>query len=268
LSSILHVSDVHFGPKHLPRLSAAVADLVGRSRPTVVVVSGDLTQRARPRQFREARAWIEALGRPVVWIPGNHDVPMYRVWERVLSPFGAWRRHFAPQLVRDEAGEELAVYGLNTAYNWTIKHGRVTAADLADLERRVAAAPAGAARVVAAHHPLEASPQLGDEPPARGGAAAMAALEDLGVELVLSGHLHRSFWIGPATAGRAPLVLHVGTTTSSRGRGPERGRSSLHWIEIDAGTIAVERRLWNPPAGRFEPEARRLFPRRRGSADG
>jgi len=267
LSSILHVSDVHFGPKHLPRRSAAVADLVERARPGVVVVSGDLTQRARPRQFREARAWIEALGRPVVWIPGNHDVPMYRVWERVLAPFGAWRSHFAPQLVRDVAGEAVAVFGLNTAFNWTVKHGRVTPADLADLERRVAAAPPGAVRVVAAHHPLAASPLLGDEPPARGGAAAMASLARLGVELILSGHLHRSFWIEPSEGSRAPLVLHVGTTTSSRGRGPERGRSSLHWIEIDAGSIAVELQLWTPPAGRFEPEARRLFPRPRATVD-
>jgi 3',5'-cyclic AMP phosphodiesterase CpdA len=254
LPALLHVSDVHFGPKHLPAAAAAVARLVAAARPDAVVVSGDLTQRARPSQFRAARAWIEALRAPVVFTPGNHDVPLWRVWERLFAPFGAWRRWFAPELDRDFTGAGLALVAVNTAHAWTTKHGRVRAADVAAARRRLERAPAGAARILVAHHPLAGGPELGDEPVSRRGGRLLAAAAAAGAELVLSGHLHRSFAI-PAerelgVAG--PLVVHCGTTTSSRGRGEETGRNSLHWIEVDERRIRVERRLFDAGAERFE----------------
>jgi len=257
LPALLHVSDVHFGPKHLSAAAAAVVRLVAEARPDAVVVSGDLTQRAKPAQFRAARAWIDALSTPVVFTPGNHDVPLWRIWERLFAPFGAWRRWFAPELDRGFVGAGLAVVAVNTAHAWTTKHGRVRAGDIAAAGERLERAPSGAARILVAHHPLAGGPELGDEPVSRRGKRLLATAAAAGAELVLSGHLHRSFAI-PAerelgVAG--PLVVHCGTTTSSRGRGEETGRNSLCWIEIDERRIRVERRLFDPAAERFATAA-------------
>ncbi|MCM2269323.1 MAG: metallophosphoesterase [Thermoanaerobaculia bacterium] len=264
MRAVLHVSDLHFGPKHLPELSQAVRELAERERPAVVVVSGDLTQRAKPRQFEAARRWCDSLPVPVAFVPGNHDVPMYRVWERLLAPFGAWRRHFDRALVRDHRGDGLAVVGVTTAFAWTTKHGRLDRAELARLARELAALPAGTARIVVAHHPLAANPLLGDEPVTAGAAPALELCRRHGVELVLSGHLHHGFWLrAPRTGdGEGPLVVHCGTTTSTRGRAGERGRNSLNWIEIDDGLLRIERRFWQARRREFVTEERTEAPRR------
>lgn len=263
MPALLHVSDVHFGPKHLPELAQAVGELVVRERPEVVVVSGDLTQRAKPRQFRQARAWVDSLAAPVVFVPGNHDVPMYRFWERLLSPFGAWRSHFDRALVRDHRAAGLAVLGVNTAFAWTIKHGRLDRGELARLERELAALPDGGLRVVVAHHPLADTAELRGEPAAAGGETALELCRRYGVELVLSGHLHRSIWLRTARTGtgKGPFVVHCGTSCSSRGRGEERSRNSLCWIEADDGVIRLERRFWDPLAQAFRTAARTEVPR-------
>jgi 3',5'-cyclic AMP phosphodiesterase CpdA len=261
--SLLHLSDVHFGPKHLVEPARAVLDLARTELPEVVVVSGDLTQRAKPAQFREARAFVDALAAPVVWVPGNHDVPLWRIWERIFAPFGAWRRSFDPELVRDYRGKGLAVVGVNTAHGWTTKHGRLRPADLADLEARLDRLPAGGARVLVAHHPVASGPELEGEPVARRSSRLLDVARRHGVDLVLSGHLHRSFALSaPGPVGRpGPVVVHCGTTLSSRGRGVERGRNSLFRIDIHGAELEVEKRFWNPEAGLFEAVERWRFPR-------
>jgi 3',5'-cyclic AMP phosphodiesterase CpdA len=245
-SSLLHLSDVHFGPKHLAEPSAAATELARRRRPDVVVVSGDLTQRAKPAQFRAARAWIDAFAAPVVFAPGNHDVPLWRVWERALSPFGAWRRCFAPELERHYSSATLAVVAVTTAHAWTTKHGRLSGRQVAELDRRLAAAPAGAARIVVAHHPIARVPEIGREPAARGGRRALAVCAARGVDLILSGHLHHGFAVAAGTAGGPPWLVLAGTSTSSRGRGVELGCNSLNWIEIGESTATVDRLFWDP----------------------
>jgi len=264
LRSLLHVSDVHFGPKHVAELSRAVLDLAVAERPDVLVVSGDLTQRAKPAQFREARAWILASPVPVVYVPGNHDVPMYRVWERIAAPFGAWRRHFDSALVRGYRDAGLEIVGLNTAHNWTTKHGRIDRAELERLAAELGERAPGRLRVAVAHHPLAASPRLGSEPRARRSEVAMALLRRAGVELVLSGHLHHGFWVeAPDTTGApGPLVVHAGTTTSTRGRGVEAGRNSLNWIEFDDSVLRCERRVWDPASRSYAASESAEFPRR------
>jgi 3',5'-cyclic AMP phosphodiesterase CpdA len=261
--TLLQVSDIHFGPKHLAEPAVAVLDWVRREPPDVVVVSGDLTQRAKPSQFRAARAWIDSLAAPVAWVPGNHDVPLWRLWERLFSPFVAWRRYFDPALVRDHLADGLAVLGVNTAHAWTTSHGRLREGDLADLEARLARVPAGAARVVVAHHPVAAVPEIGGEPVTWRGTRLLKLARRHGVDLVLSGHLHRAFAVPPERSlpDGGPLVLHCGTTLSSRGRGPERGVNSLHRVGIGDGEVTVERRTWDRGRGEFVPAGRWAFER-------
>lgn len=263
---ILHVSDLHFGPRHLPEVAEGVLQLVERARPDLVVNSGDMTQRAKPLQFRQARLFLDRLAAPSISVPGNHDVPMYRVWERVGSPFGAYRKHFATDLEPEYFDPELAVVGLNSAFNWTVKDGQLKASQLARASERWARAEAGAMRIAVLHHQLIPPPRFDNQRVLSGAFEAQRAFARAGVEMVLSGHLHQA-WVGTNEAyyptGERPLLLvHSGTTTSSRGRGIERLRNTCNWIEIDQHSIALQRLLWQPAEQRFVVWNEHRYPRR------
>lgn len=276
---LLHLSDIHFGPPHYEPAAVGVEALVRERRPDLIVVSGDLTQRARARQFRQARRFLEGLGLPFLAVPGNHDVPMYRFWERLVDRYGAYRRHFSADLEPAVVDDEMEVVGFNTAFNLTIDNGRFTGRQLAGIRERFSSGRSGAAqrtpgmpagsavppvpgspvRIAVAHHPLAALPELMGWRTARRSAEALAAFAAAGVDLVLSGHVH------VAAIGRAPdcqrrmWLVHSGTSTSRRGRGAEQGRNSCNWITLEAGpegrTARVEQLVWSEDCGRFEVEA-------------
>ena len=140
---ILHISDVHFGPPHLPEVAAGVLRLVASRQPDFVALSGDLTQRAKPHQFRDARSWVDRIEAPTVTVPGNHDVPMYRFWERFLRPYGAYRRNFAADLEPVYRDDELLAVGINTAYGWTFTGGRIRLSRLLEVCELIDAWAAG-----------------------------------------------------------------------------------------------------------------------------
>jgi 3',5'-cyclic AMP phosphodiesterase CpdA len=263
--NLLHISDVHFGPKHLEDRSQAILALIHRRKPDYVVISGDLTQRAKPEQFAAARRFVESIPCPTLAVPGNHDVPLYRFWERLVVPFGAWQRHFSPHLEPELADDEICIVGLNTAFNRTITGGRITRAQCRRVGETFAAAPASCYRIAVIHHNLVRPSDLDDVPaPLAGSVPALAALASAGVEMVLSGHLHQSYVAPLAAAGGdgAGIILCAGTTTSSRGRGRETGISTCHWIEIDDAQAHVLFYRWDPAAVIFAETGRRSFPRR------
>lgn len=271
MRQLLHLSDVHFGPLFVPEVAAGALALAERRRPDVVVISGDLTQRATTQQFRDARAFvddIEALGLPTLTVPGNHDVPMYRhfFFQRVFSPYGAYRRHFSPDLEPTFQDDELFLLGLNTAYNWTVKDGRLTRAKLHRVAEQLAAVPPELARIVVAHHHLIPPPRYDTQRVMKNAYETVETLSRGGVELVLSGHLHQAY-VGSSEAyyptGRRPvLLLHSGTSTSSRGRGSERRRNTANWVVIDDREIAISHLGWIPSEGQWAELSCHRYPRR------
>ena len=275
MRQILHISDVHFGPPHRQQVSDGVHELARRQRPDLVVISGDLTQRAKPEQFREARAFVDRFEVPTLTVPGNHDVPMYRVWERALAPFGAYRKHFATELEPTFEDDELVVIGVNSAFNWTVKDGRVTGARLRRLRQRLDGSTSGEptpdgsklerTKIVVAHHPMVPPPRFDTQRVLVGAPAVVDLLAEHDIELVLSGHLHQA-WIGSTEAyypsGRRPVLLaHSGTSTSSRGRGCERERNTCNWIRLSDREIEISHLAWDGD-GRFNVASRHCFPRR------
>ena len=262
---ILHISDVHFGPPHLPEVAAGVLGLIEERRPDFVAISGDLTQRAKPHQFREARAWVDRIPVPSVTVPGNHDVPLYRFWERFLEPYGAYRRNFARELEPVYRDDELLAVGLNTAYGWTFTGGRIRLSRLLELGDLLTDAPDHLFKVVIAHHHLIPPPTFGSQRVSINAYEAVDLFSEVGVDLVLSGHHHQTY-IGSSEEfyprGRAPVViLHSGTTTSSRGRGGERDKNTCNWIEVDDRSMVVSHLRWHPELERFAERSRHLYPR-------
>lgn len=261
---LLQISDVHFGRPHRPEIAAGVLRLIAQREPDLVVVAGDLTQRAKPREFAQVRQWIDSMAVPTLAVPGNHDVPMYRFWERLFSPYGAYRKHFSANLEPVIEDDELFVIGINSAFNWTVQGGRVTPRRIRNLERQLAAAPEGKTIVAVVHHDLIPPPRFGSQQVAVNAASLVRVLASGGVRLVLSGHEHQSYCALAESyypgVGATMVVAHSGTMTSDRGRGCERDRNTGFWIEIDAGWVRLVTLEWDRDRGEFRERLSHEFP--------
>ncbi|MEM7483045.1 MAG: metallophosphoesterase [Acidobacteriota bacterium] len=255
---LLHISDIHFGPKHRPEAAEGVLRLVEDVQPDALVVSGDLTQRAKPRQFQEARAFIDRVTVPVLTVPGNHDVPLYRGFfaERVFFPYRAYQRHFSEELEPVLELPGLTLIGVNTAFNWTTKHGRITGRQLDRLEGQLRDLPEVGFRVVVIHHEMIPAPRFGLQTVMAHAWELADVLSSRGVDMVLAGHLHQAFVSTTEdyyAFGRRPVIVaHSGTTTSTRGRGGERGVSSCNLIQLDAGATEIRQLRWTGGTAGFE----------------
>lgn len=249
---IVHLSDLHFG-----REDSAVVDALHRQiaaiDPLVIAISGDLTQRARRRQFRQAREFIDALPYPHLVVPGNHDVPLYRVWERFLAPYGKYRKYVSPDLEPMVHDDEMVLVGVNTARALTFKNGRINEEQIEAITRRLAPFGERVVKVVVTHHPFDLPDKPDEDDDLVGHARkAMEAFSRSGVDVLLAGHFHVSDAL--ATSGRydlpgyAALAVHAGTATSTRGRGEPNAFNVLR-LETDA--VAVECHEWRPEAAAF-----------------
>ena len=237
MTRIAHLSDLHFGTE-APGLPEALAAALTALSPDLVVVSGDLTQRARVGQFRRARALLDGLGMPWLAVPGNHDVPLWNLAGRLLRPFDGYCRHIAPDLAPRWRDTAVTVVGLNTVDPLAWEAGRFRPDDAG----RLAAALADAGdrlRVVAMHHPPIHPPQVRKRL-MRGAAEAVAGLAAAGVDVVLCGHLH-AWATAPITArdgGREVLMVQAGTTLSTRRRGEA---NDFNLLTVDGADLIVER---------------------------
>lgn len=255
---------------HAPAPAAGVLELIAARRPDLVAISGDMTQRAKPGQFREAREWVQqisesSLAVPTLTVPGNHDVPLYRVWERFFAPLQAYRNHFSDNPTPVFEDDELFVLGLNSARSWAFTNGRVGRRQRQEAIDRLAAAPAHKIRLVVVHHSLLPTPRYGSQQILVGARAAVDAFAEHGVEAVLSGHRHQTA-VTSSTAyypKSSPgfLVVQSGTTTSHRGRGCEHRRCTCNWLTVDQDHWTIECLLWQEGSGQFEATSRHVFPR-------
>lgn len=251
MRSIVHLSDTHFGRINHHVISPLI-EAITKITPDLVAVSGDLTQRARSHQFKEARAFLDRLPTPQIVVPGNHDVPLHNVAARFLQPLRKYRRHITDDLRPFYQDDEIAVLGVNTARSLTFKEGRINQEQVAWMSERLGACDPGVVKIVVTHHPFDL-PEGHDERNLVGRARmAMEALARCGADLFLAGHLHVSHTSHSATRynikGHSALLVQAGTAASTRGRGEE---SSFNVVRIDRPQIAVERFEWQPGRGAF-----------------
>jgi 3',5'-cyclic AMP phosphodiesterase CpdA len=266
VSTILHLSDLHFGKPFLPDVAEAALAYAHELKPDVVAVSGDLTQRARAEQFQQAAEYLEKFRAPVVVTPGNHDVPFYRIWSRFLSPYRHYRRHISDELNSVTELSGLTIVTLNSSRRFTLTNGRIRRSQLEFAARAFERADTSAVRVVVTHHHLAPAPDfIGGTvmPYAR---RAMERFTRLNVDLILAGHMHRSY-VGSSldffpgdVRRRGIAIVQCGTTTSRRGRGRERFKNTLNVIRIEEGTIRVAHHAWFGELSRFMPISEHVFP--------
>jgi 3',5'-cyclic AMP phosphodiesterase CpdA len=254
MSVVLQVSDPHFGTEQASVVEALVA-LAQRQRPDLVVLSGDITQRARAAQFRAARACIDRLGAPVLAIPGNHDIPLFDLPARLLRPYAAFARAFGPELEPVHASPDLLVLCVNTTRRWRHQNGEVSPAQIERVATRLRAADDAQLRVVVVHQPAAVQRPQDAHDLLRGHAAALARWAEAGADLVLGGHIHLPYVMAMPALARPLWVVQAGTAVSSRVRaGVPNSVNLLRWGgALPAGRCAIEQWDFDAAAASFVP---------------
>jgi 3',5'-cyclic AMP phosphodiesterase CpdA len=242
--TIAHLSDLHFGREDPAVVEALVRDLEER-RPSLVAVSGDLTQRARAGQFRAARAFLDRMPAPTLVVPGNHDIPLFNVVQRWLGPLRGYRRHIHADPEPFFHDEDLAVMGVNTARAGKWSDGRLSVRQIERIRDLFGPIPERVFKVVVTHHPFIPSPGEREHALVERGFEALQAAERSGVDLLLAGHLHMGFTgdVRPhyLSIRRSMLVAQAGTSTSVRHRGEP---NTYNWIVVDPPSLSIEVRSW------------------------
>ena len=256
MRTLAHLSDLHFGridPKVLEPLRATLESLA----PDVVVVSGDLTQRARASQVRAARRYLDTLPKPQVIVPGNHDVPLYNVLARFLAPLSRYRRIVNEETEPAFIDDEVAVVGVTTARSFTFKGGRINAKQVARVRGAICKLPEEVVKILVTHHPFDAPPHRSSQVVGRA-RMALERLAQCGADVILSGHLHETS-VGHSAgrynvAGLSALLVQAGTATSERTR---EETNSFNVLRVAAQRIEVVAYAW---AGEgFRPERAQVF---------
>ena len=262
MTTIAHLSDIHFGRVD-PRIVEPLIEITNAIAPDLMVMSGDLTQRARRRQFREARHCLDRLPQPQLVIPGNHDVPLWDVALRFIDPYGRYRQYIQGDLDPVFTNDQFVAVGMNSARNFPFHGGgRINEMQVDRAAALLRATPAHKLKIVVTHHPFYLPSADHPKKHLLGRAEmGMARLADAGADLFLAGHLHvhhvehaaKRFKI----AGHSALLVQAGTL-STRHRGET---NSFNVLKLGEGTIEVERYDWNATTVTFQPAWSKVFRR-------
>jgi 3',5'-cyclic AMP phosphodiesterase CpdA len=233
------------GRPFCPRAAKALRQLAFEVDPNLIVISGDLTQRAKVHEFQAAWKFLEVLPQvPLIVTPGNHDVPLYRFWERLLVPYRSWNRTIPHDLDSVTVIPGATVVALNSASPWSaIVGGRLTQAQLRFARQSFDSELTEGIRVLVTHHHFVCKSAGGGGRPIPAAPLIINQIEEMEVDVVLSGHLHRmrvamSRDVVPGKNLGVPLIT-AGTATSRRGRGEEKGTNSVNVLDVLEDRIKV-----------------------------
>ena len=254
--TIAHISDLHFGRIAHPGVVDALVDEINERGVDLVALSGDLTQRARVSEYEAARAMLDALEPPHLVVAGNHDVyPWWRPLKRLWTPLARYKRYVTEDLAPTFETDEVAVLGLTSAYGASIKGGRLRDADRERLRQYFRDGSADRFKVLVVHHQLHPTTigPISPHPVARQAQSTLDAAAEVGVDLILCGHLHIPA-ITPLeiVPGEPRIVIaSAGTTTSNRYRQPTGPVNFYNVVTVDADTFSVEERRYVPDDDHF-----------------
>jgi 3',5'-cyclic AMP phosphodiesterase CpdA len=257
MTTLLQVSDTHFGTEQDPVLQALV-DLARAEAPDLVVLSGDITQRARSHQFRAARSFMDRLDPPALLaIPGNHDIPLFNLAARLLAPYRNYAREFGNDLEPEFESPELLVIGVNTTRPQRHKDGELSPQQIERVAARARRAAPAQLRVAVVHQPVLAIEPGDEENLLHNRAPAIAEWAAAGIDIVMGGHVHlpyvRSLLDSYPDLPRDVWTVQAGTAVSSRIR--EGVPNSVNIVRCQGETAprrcVVERWDFTQAPGRF-----------------
>lgn len=244
MTLLLHVSDPHFGTEQAP-VVAALERLAIAERPDVLLLSGDITQRATAAQFAAARAFVDRLQVPhCLAVPGNHDIPLFDLPRRLFDPYGRFARAFGDDLEPSFESPAVLVIGVNSTRRWRHVHGMLSPRQVELVARRLDAGAPRQWKIVMLHQPLAVPDPAEEHNLVRGHLRAVKVWREAGADIVLGGHIHLPFvkpLVATGSLGRVLWVVQAGTAVSARVR-PE-APNSVNLIRIgDAPADSLVRR--------------------------
>jgi 3',5'-cyclic AMP phosphodiesterase CpdA len=242
MRTIAHISDIHFGRTD-PAVLSALTQRLRELNADLLVVSGDLTQRARRREFAEAKTFLDSLRGPKVVVPGNHDIPVWNVFHRFFEPFKKYGEFLGSDREPSYIDDEMAVAGINSARSLVIKGGRVNEQQIERVRQMMCGVDEHVLKIIVTHHPFDL-PQTHTADDIVGRAKKMMPrLAECGADVFLAGHLHVSSVTHSAqryrmASGFNALIIQAGTAASTRGRGEA---NSFNLLEFDRPVLTVHR---------------------------
>jgi predicted MPP superfamily phosphohydrolase len=229
MSVLLQLSDPHFGTEQAPVVQALTA-LAQQLQPELLLLSGDITQRATRRQFAQARAFTDRLGAPLLAIPGNHDIPLFDLGQRVLHPYARYREAFGNVLEPTHASPDLLVQCVNTTRWYRHKGGTVSSNQIERVARRLRTAEPSQLRVVVVHQPIAVLRASEQHNLLHGHAQAQQSWAAAGCDVVLGGHIHLPYVMPLPGLARPMWAVQAGTCVSRRVRaGAANSVNVLRW---------------------------------------
>jgi 3',5'-cyclic AMP phosphodiesterase CpdA len=244
---ILHVSDLHVGAAKAANAEWALAPLIDRFEPELVIASGDLSHRGTPQQHETAAELLQGLGPPLLAVPGNHDIP-YTFPGRFTRTYDEFERHWETTEPVYRSDRILAV-GINSVRPWRNQSGRVRESQLERAAQVLRTFEDTQLRIAVLHHHLLGAPWRSRKKPVARRNHVLASLVDAGAELIVAGHIHQStvaerreFEI--ATGGERGVTVSIapglGQPRPHR-RGEARG---LHVYEFDETHLRIHTYTW------------------------
>ncbi len=256
MSTILHISDTHFGTEVGPVVDAVVR-LHDKFLPELVLLSGDVTQRARRYQFQRATRFVERLvPRAFLVLPGNHDIPLFDLWSRWRAPYDNYQRAFGSALEPVFESDELLVLGVNTTRPERLEDGEISEEQVERVSERLRAARPEQLALVVTHQPVLAIERKDKKNLVHGRDAAVHAWSEAGADAILGGHIHLPY-VRPLRArfpdlARETWAIQAGTAVSHRVRGNVPNSVNLVHFASSERSCRVERWDYEATSGEFE----------------
>lgn len=250
---LLQISDMHFGTEQ-PLVVRALREMALTQKPDVLVVSGDITQRAHETQFRRAREFCDSLQVPLMLaLPGNHDIPLFNLFARTFRPYAGYLRWFGPTLKPVVELPWLFLLGVKTTRRWRHKNGEVSDLQIAEVASQLRRASPAQLRVVVVHQPVHVLRESDAHDLLRNWQPALAAWSAAGADIVMGGHIHLPYVTelsGHVTRlGRRMWCVQAGTALSSRVRLEAPNSVNLLCHDPSSQTMRCELQRWDFRAG-------------------
>lgn len=245
LKKIVHISDLHFGTVERKIADAIIAD-INTLKPDLVVVSGDLTQRARKGQFRAAKEFLDKLNSKKIIIPGNHDIPLFNLFMRFLFPLTNYKNIISQDISPFYQDETMAVLGINSARSLTWKSGRISMEQIDYMKEKLCTIDNKIFKIIVTHHPFIPPP---GEPGIRlvgRSAKAIHIMDKCSIDLLLAGHLHQGYSgdVRPFYPSENSSIIsaQAGTAISKRIREVPNG---FNFMQVNKQEIIITIREWD-----------------------
>jgi 3',5'-cyclic AMP phosphodiesterase CpdA len=249
MKTIAHISDLHFGTEDVIVADALLKDIQSL-KPSVAVISGDLTQRARTKQFEFASAYLKKIPFPRIVVPGNHDIPLFDIFRRIFSPLRRYKKIITDEMLPVYEDDEMLIAGINTSRNYLWRAGSISDEQIGCLRDIFCKRSLSVFKVLVAHHPFIPPPDDPGKKLVSNASKALEALEECGLDLMLAGHLHQGY-SGTLEAyypkpERTMVAAQAGTAISKRRRGE---LNSYNLITVHEKSFSIEVR--NFESGKF-----------------